>query len=138
LLPTLRSYLKSFTQRTGIQVSLTVSGLEQHVDPEVETMLFRVTQEGLNNILKHSGAQNVSVKLSDSSSETLLEICDDGKGFVLDSSSELKGSGIQGMRDRVTLLGGKFTIDSNLKQGTTLRIQLPSHKNETNREVDRG
>ena len=137
LLPTLRSYVKSFTERTGIQISLT-AGPEQQLDPEVETMLFRVTQEGLNNILKHSGAKNVSVKLLDTTPGILLEICDDGKGFIVDSSSELKGSGIQGMRDRVTLLGGKFTISSNLNQGTMLRIQLPVSKSETKRKVHRG
>ena len=137
LLPTLRSYVKSFSERTGIQISLTAE-LEQQLDREIETMLFRVTQEGLNNILKHSGAQNVSVKLLDSPSGIVLEICDDGKGFTLDSSSELKGSGIQGMRDRVTLLGGKFTISSTLNQGTVLQLRLPVSKSETKRKVHRG
>lgn len=138
LMPTLRSYVKAYTERTGIHVSLTATGMERRLDPDVETMFFRVTQEGLNNVLKHSGAQNVTIVISASTSRILFELSDDGKGFVINSPSELKGSGILGIRDRVTLLGGEFSIRSGRWAGTKLRIKLPMRKAIRKSKASRG
>ena len=138
LLPTLRSYVKAYSERTGIHASLIATGIDERLDPDVETMLFRVTQEGLNNVLKHSDAKNVTITISTTKSRILFELSDDGKGFVASSPSESKGSGIFGMRDRVTLLGGEFSIRSRPSAGVKIRIKIPKRKMISKSKASRG
>jgi len=95
-----------------------------------ETTLFRILQEGLTNIHRHSESATAFVRLCTESSVAILEIRDQGRGMPAESlrackeSSRLVGVGIAGMRERVRQLGGRLEIDSN-RQGTTLTATLP-------------
>jgi len=95
-----------------------------------ETTLFRIVQEGLTNIHRHSGSDAAFVRLSTDSSSAVLEIRDQGHGMPEESlrsckeSAQVVGVGIAGMRERVRQLGGRLEIESN-RQGTTLTATLP-------------
>jgi two-component system, NarL family, sensor kinase len=98
------------------------------LDPEVETLIFRVLQEGLNNVVKHSGQGEAQVSIAGGNAGLQLEIADSGHGF--DPAMALKSSGgagvgLRGIRDRVELFGGRFTIESSPGRGSRLRVTLP-------------
>ncbi len=91
--------------------------------PEVETTVYRLVQEALNNVAKHSKATRVSVGVSASNGSVTLEVVDNGSGF--DVSDPDAGFGLTGMRERVALAGGSFTIESG-SAGTAVRATLPA------------
>lgn len=96
----------------------------------IEHTLFRVFQEALSNVLRHSGARNLEVKLKLEESELQLDICDDGKGFDPGAARKhaLAGAslGVIGMQERVRLAGGRIVIESKPGQGTRVRVSLPA------------
>lgn len=97
------------------------------IPPEVEQDLFRITQEALANIAKHSGAKNVTLELTGDSSRLALRITDDGHGF--DASKSTPGLGLRSMRERVEALGGSLEIHSHTT-GTQLVISVPLTQNQ--------
>jgi PAS domain S-box-containing protein len=91
-----------------------------------ETLLFRIVQEALTNARKHASARIVKISLLRRAATLSLEIRDDGKGFIVDTPrSSLSHVGLQGMRERVRLLGGTLTIESTPLQGTSIQVQMP-------------
>jgi signal transduction histidine kinase len=125
LFPTLRWYVRNFTKRVNIPVELLLEGEEKMLNPEIQTILFRVTQEGLNNAAKYSKATSVQVHLQCKEGGVRLGIQDNGIGFVQGQNSLESGSGISGMRDRVALYKGTFHVQSAPSKGTKLEIVLP-------------
>lgn len=94
--------------------------------PEIDTNIYRITQEGLNNVAKHAGATRVNILIESRLSETILIIEDDGIGFEADNeffSSD--GMGLKGMRERISVLQGRFEIESETGKGTTLYVTIP-------------
>ena len=95
---------------------------------EVETALFRIVQESLSNVHRHSGSKTARVQLSQDETEIRLEISDQGRGFVTPVANQVDatrlGVGIAGMRERVRQLGGRLEIRSN-SSGTTVIATLP-------------
>ena len=87
--------------------------------------IFRIVQESLNNIIKHAEAQKVSITLTDSDNVYGLEICDDGKGFDLAATKKMGLFGLQGIAERIQMLGGKLSIETAPGCGMTLKAQLP-------------
>ncbi|MGH9857454.1 MAG: sensor histidine kinase, partial [Acidobacteriota bacterium] len=126
LFPTLRWYVRTFVKRVNIPVDLQIDGDEEKLNPEKQTILFRVVQEALNNVAKHSRATSAVVRLQCNEQEAYLRIRDDGIGFDPNTprSSE-SGSGLAGMRDRVMLYKGRFDIHSEPQRGTQLEISIP-------------
>ena len=105
-----------------IPVALTVTGTDR-LEPQVQEMLYRITQEALNNISKHAGASAARVALTGSEEQVVLIIADDGRGFeILDSSVASPGMGIGSMRDRASSIGALLRIDSHLGAGTTVTV----------------
>jgi signal transduction histidine kinase len=96
----------------------------------LETLLFRVTQEAVNNIVRHAGAKNVVIRLYQDASEVCLEVADDGHGFdVATTTSQavyLKQLGLLGIRERVSLVHGRLKIQSEPGRGTCLQICVPT------------
>jgi len=104
---------------------------------EVKTALYRITQEGLNNIVKHSKAKNVSIILAYKKPNILLTIADDGIGFGQTISDFLelsglwkKGIGLLSIQERVASLGGKVYIRSNRGEGTTIKVEIELSQGE--------
>lgn len=125
LLPALRSYVKGFTQRTGIAVRFAATegaGVEQ-LDSERKTVVYRVVQEGLNNTAKHARARQAVVAITEQPYGVRLEVQDDGQGFVTDTVTNRLG--LLGISERVRLVHGEFAVESAPGRGTILRITIP-------------
>ncbi|CAN5683743.1 hypothetical protein BH10ACI4_BH10ACI4_04160 [soil metagenome] len=118
---------EGFEQRSGIRVMLEMSeGLGRYGD-EVEIAVFRIVQEGLSNVMRHSGSAVVKISLYLKDSALELSVSDEGKGYSRESTQEPDnkvGVGIRGMRERVEQLGGWFKIEST-NHGTTLSASVP-------------
>jgi PAS domain S-box-containing protein len=125
----IRDYVDGFTKRSGIQVELELSPHVGRQARDVELALFRVVQEALTNIQRHSGSQRAKIRIHRNSDLT-LEIGDLGRGFsasVPRGKEELRfelGVGIPSMQERVKLIGGRLDIDST-SHGTTVRVTIP-------------
>lgn len=125
LFPTLRWYVRSFVKRMNIPVELELTGQEEHLNSDTQTILFRVVQEGLNNVAKHSHATSAAIKLDAGESAVHLTIDDDGVGFDPGVRSPDTGSGLGGMKDRVSLYRGIFEVYSEPRRGTRLTVSIP-------------
>jgi len=119
----LQERLESVEQRSGIKTTFTSSG-SGCVDVRIDEDLYRIAQEALNNVLKHARAQTVAVHLHQAPGRTSLKICDDGIGFVVQSTKPTGGMGLRGMAERVAQLGGTLSIDSQPGQGTTIAVEV--------------
>lgn len=127
LLPTLVWFCELFTKQAGIQVNLAHSGLEGRRFPsELEITAFRLVQESLTNIARHADVRVCEVKVDANRSKLTLDISDKGKGFDTagETASEMS-AGISGMRERVLMRGGKFSLDSSPRKGTRITAELP-------------
>ncbi len=125
-------YVEGFTKRSNIQVELEVSlGPFDQLPREVETALFRIVQEALTNIYRHSGSSTAGVRLQGGREATRLQVWDHGKGLkegsfkTLDDIPASLGVGIRGMHERVRQLGGRMEVRSE-STGTTIDVVLPS------------
>ena len=129
LVPALRWYAQSRLEENGIKVSVQVTGQPKRLPTEVETALFRVAQEAMTNIVRHSGAGRVWLTLSFEDATVSLQIKDNGRGFdlsqTLDVRSDRQGFGLLGIRERATLLGGTFELEASPGRGTELYVQVP-------------
>ncbi len=113
----------------GINVSVEFKGTDRRFPPEVEVTLFRIAQGTIGNILEHSGAKNVLIKLECNDKECVLNIGDDGKGFDVSKLTQIdpsgRGAGLFTMRERANLVGGTGYIESKPGQGTTIIAKVP-------------
>ncbi len=127
----LRYHVEQFSrQMGGIDVDFLVSGPEGRLSRETGIVLYRICQEGLNNIAKHSKAKHVSIRLTRLSAQVILTIQDDGVGFEPKSYGH-RGIGLLGMRERAASRGGRLSINSPKGQGTTIRVELPVSEERT-------
>lgn len=127
----LKWLIDGFTQRSKLQVDLEMSSELGRLPQNLETALFRIVQESLTNIFRHSGSPSARIRISRHAGVVNLEISDQGAGISPDTLATLNGTGgelgvgIRGMRERVRQLGGSLEIHSG-KKGTTIAVALPS------------
>jgi len=124
----IRDFVKGFSKRSGIHVDLEMSSSLRRMARNIELALFRVVQEALTNIQRHSGSQKAKLRI-DGDSMLTLEISDFGRGINANQEEKAGpsiefGVGISSMRERVKLIGGRLEIDSSGK-GTTLLVTVP-------------
>jgi two-component system CheB/CheR fusion protein len=130
LISATRWIVDGFSDRSKIKVNLQMDGEVGRLPQPIELALFRVIQESLSNIHRHSGAKTAQIKLVRSDGSVALEIHDTGKGIppelLSDSGSrkQVVGVGILGMRERLSQLGGSLQIESS-KSGTTVKVSIP-------------
>jgi two-component system, NarL family, sensor histidine kinase UhpB len=125
----LTNYVQDWSSRVSIPARLHTSGLlDERLAPDVETTLYRIAQEALNNAAKYSRARNVEVLLERRHDSVLLVVEDDGIGFEAGGGMKGQGFGLVGMRERAALVGGNVEIESAPGQGTTVlvRIDVPA------------
>ncbi len=122
----LTNYVRDWSDRVGIPATFHTAGLlDERLAPEVETTLYRIAQEALNNTAKYSRAQRVDVILERRSDSVLLIVEDDGIGFEPDDGRATgSGFGLEGMRERAGLIGASLEIESAPGQGTTVLLRL--------------
>jgi PAS domain S-box-containing protein len=130
LVSTLRWYVNRYARRLTIEVEMEAIDFEERVTPEVETALYRVVQEALTNVARHSQANRVSIRLERKESTVAASIEDDGQGFDVEKitgpQAPERGAGLVGIRERVDSLGGTLSIQSRPGQGTELTIEIPA------------
>jgi two-component system sensor histidine kinase UhpB len=133
LVPAIRWYARSNLEAAGIQVSLDLPAEPLSLSPELSTTLFRITQEGVNNIVRHSNAEKAVLSLVVDKQGVYLGIEDDGRGFsVAEDRGEairLHQWGLVGIRERVELVGGEVNLISDPGSGTVLQVYAPLSKN---------
>jgi signal transduction histidine kinase len=123
-------YIEGFAKRSGVKVSLDIATLQERLPMSVEIVLFRILQESLTNVHRHSGATQVSVCFLLKLEEIVLEIRDNGRGIPAERLNRLRegsaetGVGLAGMRERIHELNGELQIESE-GHGTTLRAIVP-------------
>ncbi len=129
LVAALQSHAERFLSGSGITFELNVAGLTSRLEPEMETALYRIYQEALNNVRRHSGAKRVSITINMHNGSLDSEIQDDGRGFnpqVLDSNGDSPhGLGLLGIKERVSQWGGEVEIISQPGSGTLIRLRFP-------------
>ncbi|MBI4789203.1 MAG: HAMP domain-containing protein [Chloroflexi bacterium] len=122
-------FAESRLASAGIRVALETIGVERRLPSEVETVIFRIAQEAINNIARHARARNASITLDFREPLIILEVEDDGCGFsadgILASHGTTASFGLTGMRERVTLFSGAMQIHSQPGQGTRLVVAIP-------------
>ena len=122
LLAALERLAQTFTEQIGIEMDVETNLGEERLAPEIETALYRLVQEALTNVVKHSRAGRVSISLVRKAHSVSAVIEDDGVGFTEPSG---EGLGLIGMRERVGLLDGRFEVESRAGHGTTIVAEVP-------------
>jgi len=102
--------------------------LKKKFDERINTYLYRISQEALNNVVKHSVATEVRIQLLELRKHIELIIEDNGKGFDFNNDFKSKGNGIYNMRERASILGGTFELKSNKNSGTTITVKIPLYE----------
>jgi PAS domain S-box-containing protein len=131
LIPALRTYIDEIPKRRGRKIHFTASPDVETLDNDKRTVLYRVAQEALVNVTKHAQARSVQVTLRLARGGVCLEIADDGKAFDVDLVSSPQWShrlGLTGMRERVEMADGVFSVVSTPGKGTTIRAVIPVGK----------
>jgi signal transduction histidine kinase len=122
LIPALEWQAREVSRRSGIKVKVTAENVPDSLPDELRTCIYRVVQETLHNVSRHSGAKNALVSVQYMGDSLVLTVKDDGSGY---DSEKTTGLGLLGMEERVKQLGGRLEIQSQPGQGTLLRATLP-------------
>lgn len=124
LVSALHGLVDGFSERSGIDVSLQIDDKLGRLSGEVEISIYRIVQESLTNVHRHSGSRTARIHIELRPSEIQIQIQDDGKGMSPENGTTWSGVGLGGMRERATQLGGTLDINSDGK-GTTVIARLP-------------
>jgi signal transduction histidine kinase len=128
LIPALHAYNKSLAARKKLKIHMTAFGGVEALGGAKRTVLFRVAQEALTNVARHAHATQVKMSITEVSGTIRMEITDNGQAFHVEKvlhSLNPKRLGLVGMRERVEMVGGKLTINSQPGAGTTVRADIP-------------
>jgi len=125
LVATMRRFSSEYQDRTGIVCHFNLSGEDRRIGPDLEEAIFRIIQEALNNVHKHSEATKVEVTISIQPERIVAKIKDDGEGFDVDAPpSAGRHLGLLGMKERAEALGGTFELRSEAAKGTEIHVEF--------------
>ncbi|MBF0316922.1 MAG: PAS domain-containing protein, partial [Nitrospirae bacterium] len=130
LLQAMRSYLDDFRQRSGISCELYCTHKEIRLDSDKEIALFRIFQESLTNVMRHSNASEVFVIIEDNSECFSLSIIDDGQGISDSDMLSTRSLGILGMKERALMIGAEIKIKGDKGVGTQVTVSMPKGATE--------
>lgn len=125
LMGCIEQYVEDFRSTFSIRVDLIATGQAPTLAPAVATALFRIVQEALTNVARHSGASAVSVMLVSSADSVRAVVEDNGSGFDVEFAGERKSLGLVGARERAKLVGGRLSVESSAGHGTTIMAEVP-------------
>jgi len=125
LVASLKGFCGEFSAQHKIHVQFLHSDISRQIPKDVTLCLYRITQEALQNVLKHSDATEAEVELLSHSAEIELCISDSGRGFDVESARRTPGLGLISMRERLRLVGGHLSIESEPSHGTRIRVRVP-------------
>jgi two-component system sensor histidine kinase UhpB len=128
LVAAVEAFARQFSHRTGIPVDVRMTRRPERLPPEVELVAFRVIQEALSNVARHSGASRAEVRLGAGPTILVISVEDDGSGFQLETAldSRRRSLGLFGMHERAALVGGRLSLDSGPGRGTRVRLEIPT------------
>ena len=118
----LRALLRRFSERSGIEIEWQLEEPLPALDPEVEVACYRIVQESLTNVARHSSASRVNVRVSHAGSDLVLTVHDDGRGM---RGVSQPGGGIRGMRERAVIIGGELVVSDPDSGGLTVQLRAP-------------
>jgi signal transduction histidine kinase len=121
----LSSFCRDFGAQKRVEIDFKSDGLHSSVPPDISLCLFRVLQDALHNAVKHSGVRQFDVQLKETSNEIHLTVSDCGVGFNLEAARKAGGLGFNHMQERLKLVKGSLSIDSQPKGGTTIHARVP-------------
>lgn len=122
--------IENVEESTGIKFNKKIENIDKEFDELTQVNIFRIIQESLNNIIKHSGADKVDLKINKTHKQICISIKDNGKGFDLEDEKIKKGFGLAGIRERTRIFGGELKFHTTLNKGTDLQVTIPLDKNE--------
>jgi signal transduction histidine kinase len=125
----IRSYAENTLEPAGVALSYKIFGKEKRLPGPLETALFRMAQEAINNVARHAGARTARLKLRFANEKFVIDVDDDGRGFDVQeavSTGEARGLGLLGMQERASLFEGSVKIDSKPGAGTRVHIEAPT------------
>jgi PAS domain S-box-containing protein len=125
LVPALEAFCLEFAELEGVRVTLDMFDVSDALSPEISLCLYRVVQESLRNVARHSGAKNAKVKLIGGGKTVELVVADEGDGFDLQQARARGGLGLASMEERIKLLSGSLQIKSQPGSGTELKVHIP-------------
>jgi PAS domain S-box-containing protein len=135
LVAAVQTMLRGIEETHGIKTDLQVLGTERRLSGELELAFFRIVQEALNNVKKHSEAQSVRVQIHFSAESVEAVVSDDGKGFEspkqLSDLTSVRRLGLVGMEERARMLGGRVYVESKPNAGTSIMVEMPYVKSES-------
>ena len=126
LIAALEWQLKDFEKRTGIRCEFFPPVEDISLDADLSTALFRIFQEALTNVARHSGATEVRVRLRADADSSTLEVEDNGKGIEKEKTLSSKSLGLLGMRERAQMFGGRITVTGTPGIGTKVTVEIPT------------
>jgi signal transduction histidine kinase len=121
----MRGFCREFAQNQKMEINFQSHDLPGSVPPDLSLCLFRILQEALHNSAKHSGTRHVEVQLFGTSGEIDLTVRDFGAGFEVEAAKQGRGLGLLSMQERIRLVRGRLSIESQLRRGTTIHAQVP-------------
>ena len=122
--------IKEFRKRSGIRCKANLNYDDTEISKDLSTSLFRIFQEALTNIIRHSGATGVRVEFIQKGDELHLEVADNGRGISRKQIHDSKSLGIIGMRERARLWGGSVTVNGKCGKGTLVTVKIPIFKGD--------
>ncbi len=125
LVAAIKSYCEELSGQHEMHIELAHHEVPRRLPKDVALCLYRIVQEALRNVIKHSGAQTARVELSGTAEELALQISDTGTGFDLGSVQARRGLGLLSMRERLRLVGGKISIERLEPNGTRIEVRVP-------------
>jgi len=129
LVSALRRYSDQHLTAQSIKVAVQARDLSERLDRSIEVVVFRIVQEAINNVARHSGATEAVITLSRTEKTVTAVVRDNGRGFNLEETTRYAdgsgGLGLLGMQERAELVGGTLTIQSAQGAGTEIRLEIP-------------
>lgn len=124
--PALDAYLKNISEHSGLRIDFKMMGFGKRMDPDLESVLYRLSQEALTNTLKHAGATQFKLSIIKSYPNIIFLAQDNGIGFEAESfMGTTPALGLLSMRERAAMLGGKFTLRTSKGAGVSIRVEIP-------------
>jgi len=131
----LEGMLEHIEEASELEIDADMENIDGGLEPSMEMNLFRIVQEGLNNIMKHAQATKLSLRLSRQNGGVLLTLSDNGRGFEVPTAADVTnhrtGMGLHGMQERADILGGSLNIDSTPGRGTRLSLEFPVSRSKS-------
>jgi signal transduction histidine kinase len=127
--------IRTVSSASGIKINATVDNIDDALPDELRINFYRIVQESLNNVMKHSGASEAEVTVLRDAEHLVLSVRDNGAGFSPGSrpvKGSMNGFGLTGMEERASSLGGSFRIRSTSNHGTVMTVEIPLAGKESN------